>query len=285
MVSSAYLSPLEKSWYYIHRIFCACVLLFLIAPILVIIPLSFNSVPFFTYPLSGLSLRWYGEFFLTEQWQGALHTSILVAISVTILSTILGTLAALGLNRPNFPWRTIVISILITPMVVPIVITAVALYFFFASVGLINSYTGVVLAHTILAAPFVVIAVTATLSGFDHSLTRAAAGLGATPIVVFFKVILPLILPGMISGALFAFVTSFDELVVALFVAGPEQRTLPMVMYSGVREQVSPTIIAANTVLILFSAAMLFTVELLRRRAERMRGTVGHHGPIKLQSR
>ncbi|KRP90394.1 polyamine ABC transporter permease [Bradyrhizobium pachyrhizi] len=272
MAASAYASPMEKGWYYLHRLICGAVLLFLIAPILVIVPLSFNSVPFFTYPMPGLSLRWYEEFFLTERWQGALHNSIFVAVSVTLLSTTLGTLAALGLSRPNFPWRTAVMSLLISPIVVPVVITAVAVYFFYADVGLLNTYTGLILAHTTLATPFVVITVTATLMGFDHSLTRAAAGLGAPPITVFFKVTMPLILPGMISGSLFAFGTSFDEVVLALFIASVDQRTLPRTMFSGIREEISPTITAAATVLILFSIAMLTTVELLRRRSERLRG-------------
>lgn len=267
----AYASPVEKGWYYLHRLICGVVLLFLIAPILAIIPLSFNSVSFFTYPMSGLSLRWYEEL-LTDRWQGALHISFFVAVSVTLLSTALGTLAALGLSRPNFPCRTLIMGLLISPMIVPVVITALSAYFFYAEIGLLNSYTGLILAHTTLATPFVVIAVSATLTNFDHSLTRAAAGLGAQPITVFFKIMLPLILPGMISGALFAFLASFDEVVVALFIASPEQRTLPMVMFSGIREQISPTIIAAATVLILFSIAMLITVELLRRRSQRLRG-------------
>ncbi|MDE5466168.1 ABC transporter permease [Bradyrhizobium sp. CSS354] len=261
-----------SAWYYLHRLLCGAVLLFLIAPILVVIPLSFNSVPFFTYPMAGLSLRWYEEFFLTVRWQGALQNSIFVAVAVTVLSTVLGTLAALGLSRPNFPWRTAVMSVLISPIIVPVVITAVGVYFFYADVGLLNTFAALILAHTTLATPFVIITVTATLAGFDHSLTRAAAGLGAPPVTAFFKVTLPLILPGMISGALFAFLTSFDEVVVALFVASPEQRTLPRVMFSGIREEISPTIIAAATVLILFSIAVLMTVELLRRRSERLRG-------------
>lgn len=182
------------------------------------------------------------------------------------------TLAALGLNLPNFPWRTAVMTVLISPMIVPVVITAVAVYFFYADVGLLNTFAGLILAHTTLATPFVVITVTATLTGFDQALTRAAAGLGAPPITGFFKVTLPLILPGIISGSLFAFLTSFDEVVIALFVGSAEQRTLPKVMFSGIREQISPIITAAATVLILFSIAMLTTIELLRRLSERLRG-------------
>ena len=272
MAVPLYATSGERIWYYSHRVICGAVLLFLIAPILAIMPLSFNSVPFFTYPMPGYSLRWYEDFFLTERWQGALRNSIFVATSVTILATTLGTLAALGLSRPNFPFRTAVMSLLISPIIVPVVITAVAVYFFYADVGLLNTYAGLILAHTVLATPFVVITVTATLMGFHHSLSRAAAGLGAPPWTVFFKVILPLILPGMISGALFAFGTSFDETVVVLFVVSAEQRTLPKVMFSGIREMISPTITAAATILILFAVAMLTTVELLRRRSERLRG-------------
>jgi len=272
MAVPVYASPIERVWHYVHRFYCGAVLLFLIAPILAVMPLSFNSVPFFTYPMPGLSLRWYQDFFLTDRWQGALHNSLIVASSTTVLAMILGTLAALGLSRANFPMRTAVMSLLISPIVVPVVITAVGMYFFFAEVGLLNTYTGLILAHTALASPFVVITVTATLVGFDHSLSRAAASLGASPSMVFFKVILPLILPGMISGALFAFGTSFDEVVVVLFVASPEQRTLPKVMFAGIREMISPTITAAATVLILVSIGMLTTVELLRRRSERLRG-------------
>jgi len=154
----------------------------------------------------------------------------------------------------------------------PVVITAVAVYFLYGEIGLLNSYTGMILAHTTLATPFVVIAVTAALIGFDHTLIRAAPGLRAPPLVVFFKIILPAIFLGTISGALFAFLASFGEVVVALFDAGAEQRTLPMVMFSGLREQMSPTIVTAANVPTLFSIAMLTTVELLRRSSQRLCG-------------
>ena len=272
MAIAPYATPVERAWYYTHRAICALVLLFLIAPILVIMPLSFNPVPYFTYPLPDLSLRWYEDFFTSDRWQIALKNSIIVGSSTTVLATILGTVAALGLSRANFPLRPLVMGILISPIVVPIVITAVGMYFFYAMVGLTNSYTGLIFAHTALATPFVVITVTATLTGFDHNLTRAGASLGASPVRVFFKVMLPLILPGVISGALFAFVTSWDEVVVVLFVASADQRTLPRQMFSGIREQISPTIMAAATLLIIFSIILLTTVELLRRRSERLRG-------------
>jgi len=272
MAIAPYAMPAERAWYYAHRVIVAAVLLFLIAPILVVVPLSFNSEPYFTFPMPGVSLRWYEDFFTNDRWTLALQTSVKVAAAVTVFATALGTLAALGLSRANFPARTLIMSLLISPMVVPVIISAVGMYFFYTRIGLSNSLPGLILAHTALATPFVVIVVTATLSGFDHSLTRAGASLGAPPTRVFFKVILPLILPGVISGALFACVTSFDEVVVVLFLAGPEQRTLPKQMFSGIREMISPTITAAATLLIIFAVIMLTTIELLRRRSERLRG-------------
>jgi putative spermidine/putrescine transport system permease protein len=272
MAVAPYATPPERAWYYAHRVICFAVLLFLIAPILAIMPLSFNAESFFTYPMPGLSLKWYADFFTNPQWMLGVKNSMIVGTSVTILATSLGTLAALGLSRGRFPARDTIMSILISPMMVPVIISAVGMYFFYTSVSLSNSLPGLILAHTALATPFVVIVVTATLSGFDHSLVRAGASLGAPPQTVFFKVILPLILPGVISGALFAFVTSFDEVVVVVFLAGPEQRTLPRQMFSGIRETISPTITAAATMLIIFAVIMLATVELLRRRSERLRG-------------
>lgn len=272
MALSPYAGPAERAWYYTHRVLCAAVLLFLIAPILVIMPLSFNAEPYFSYPMPGLSLRWYEDFFTNDRWVLALKTSIIVAAFTTVIATSLGTLAALGLSRASFPARTSIMSVLISPMIVPVIISALGMYFFYTPIGLTNSLPGLTLAHTALATPFVVIVVTATLTGFDHSLSRAGASLGADPVRVFRKVILPLILPGVISGALFAFVTSFDEVVVVVFLAGPEQRTLPKQMFSGIREDISPTITAAASLLIVFAVVMLTTIELLRRRSERLRG-------------
>jgi putative spermidine/putrescine transport system permease protein len=249
------------------------VILFLVAPIAAIVPLSFNAEPFFTYPMPGLSLRWYQEFFGSDVWQLALRNSIIVATSATILSTALGTLAAIGLTRPECPARATITAVLISPMIVPVIVTAVGVYYAFASVGLLNTLTGLVLAHTAIGAPFVVITVTATLASFDHNLMRAAASLGATPLEAVARVMLPIIAPGVISGALFAFVTSFDEVVIALFIAGSEERTLPRQMWSGVRETLSPTIAAVATLLILVSTLFLATMQWLHRRAERQRLT------------
>jgi len=272
MAFPAYMTASEKLAYIGLRVFVGLVLLFLMAPILAIMPLSFNSETFFSYPMPGYSLKWYEDFFFNDRWQGSLRMSIIVALATTCLATFLGTLAALGLSRSNIPGRAALMAVLISPMIVPLIIAAVGMFLFYSWLNVAGTLLGLVLAHTALATPFVVITVTATLSGFDRTLMRAGASLGATPPTVFFKVVLPLILPGMISGALFAFVISFDESVVVLFLASPEQRTLPKQMFSGIREMISPTITAAATVLIVFSTLLLITVELLRRRSERLRG-------------
>ena len=274
-----YTTPLERIWYYLFRFICGLIFLFLIFPILVIIPLSFNTVPFFTFTpemLSfnpeGYSLRWYEDFFTNRNWRGAVNNSFIIAIFATLIATSLGTLAALGLSRRNVPYRTLMMAILISPMIVPLIISACGMFFFYSRIHLQGTHLGVILAHAALGTPFVVITVTATLVGFDRSLIRAANSLGADGVTTFFKVVVPLITPGVISGALFAFITSFDEVVVILFVGSFKQRTIPWQMFSGIREHISPTILAVATLLVLVSVALLTTLELLRRRSERLRG-------------
>ena len=208
----------------------------------------------------------------SERWLPSLRNSLIIGTAATILATILGTLAALGLNRARLPLKPLILGVLLSPMIVPSVITAVGIYFFFAPLGLTNSFVGLILAHTALASPFVVITVNATLQGCDVNLSRAAASLGAGPVKAFFRVVLPMIMPGVASGMVFAFATSFDEVVVALMLAGPDQRTLPREMFIGIREQISPEITAIATVLIIFAAALLLTMEALRRRVGRLRG-------------
>ena len=274
-----YAGTVERTWYYSYRVICGLIFIFLIAPILVIMPLSFNAEPFFTFTPemlaldpAGYSTKWYNEFLTSVNWQEAVENSVIIAIFSTLLATFLGTVAALGLSRSVMPFRTVIMAILISPMIVPLIISAAGMYFFYSKIGLQGTHIGIILAHTALGTPFVVITVTATLVGFDHSLTRAAANLGADPVRTFFKVIVPLILPGVISGALFAFITSFDEVVIILFVGSVDQRTIPWQMFSGIRENISPTILAVATLLILFSITLLTTIELLRRRSERLRG-------------
>ncbi|MFC6296788.1 ABC transporter permease subunit [Pseudomonas sp. CCM 7893] len=268
---SPYMSPVERVWFYSLRIFCGLILLFLILPVLVIIPLSFNSGSFLVYPLQGFSLHWYQDFFASAEWMRALKNSIIVAPAATVLAMVFGTLAAIGLTRGHFPGKALVMALVISPMVVPVVIIGVASYLFFAPLGLGNSFFSLIVVHAVLGVPFVIITVSATLQGFNHNLVRAAASLGASPLTAFRRVTLPLIAPGVISGALFAFATSFDEVVVTLFLAGPEQATLPRQMFSGIRENLSPTIAAAATLLIAFSVVLLLTLEWLRGRSEKLR--------------
>ena len=274
-----YASTGQKVWYYSFRVICALIFFFLIAPILVIIPLSFNAEDFFTFTPEMLSLKpegystkHYEDFFTNNAWQQALWNSVRIAPMATLLSVSFGTLAAIGLSQPHVPFRRAIMAILISPMIVPLIISAAGMFFFYSRIGLQGTYWGVVLAHAALGIPFVIITVTATLVGFDRSLTRAAANMGADPVTTFFRVQMPLILPGVISGALFAFITSFDEVVVVLFVGSAGQKTLPWQMFTGLREQISPTILAVATILVTLSIILLTTLELLRRRSERLRG-------------
>ncbi|MBS1155553.1 MAG: polyamine transporter permease [Proteobacteria bacterium] len=267
----SYATPIERLWYYAFRILCGMVLLFLILPILVIIPLSFNEGSFLVYPMTGFSLHWYQDFLNSPEWMLALKNSIIVAPGATLIAVTLGTLASIGLTRADFPFKSLLMSILISPMVVPIVIVSVSSYLFFAPLGWTNSYLTLIAVHAALGVPFVIITVTATLQGFNQNLAKAAASLGASPFTTFKTVTLPLIASGVTSGALFAFATSFDEVVVTLFLAGPKQTTLPRQMFSGIRENISPTIAAVATILIVTSVIMLLTLEYLRGRSEKLR--------------
>ena len=275
-------TPLNyRIWHYTYLTFCFLVFFFLIAPLFVILPLSFNAEQYIHFSAKmlaldpeGFSLRWYEDmiFGTKNPWGLATKNSLIIAFFATIGSTILGTVAALGLSSRHMPYKAAFMALLISPMIVPLIISGTAIFFFMAKVGLAATHTGIVLSHIILGTLFVVITVTATLSGFDHSVTRAAASLGSNPVNTFMKITLPLIMPGVISGALFAFVTSFDEVVVVLFLAGLENTTIPIQMWVGLREQLSPTIMAVATCLIVMSTLILVTAELLRRRSERLRG-------------
>jgi len=274
-----YASTLQVTWFYAFRVICGLIFFFLIFPILVIVPLSFNAQDFFTFTPemlrldpAGYSLKHYIDFFTNPDWQQALYNSVTIAPAATILATVLGTLAAIGLSQSHVPYKSAIMAILISPMIVPLIISAAGMYFFYSRLGLQGTYIGVVLAHAALGTPFVIITVTATLVGFDRSLVRAAASMGADPVTTFFKVQMPLIMPGVISGALFAFITSFDEVVVVLFLGSASQKTLPWQMFIGLREQISPTILAVASVMVALSVLLLFTLEMLRRRSERLRG-------------
>ncbi|MCB1365497.1 MAG: ABC transporter permease [Rhodobacteraceae bacterium] len=285
-----YLTSNQVLWYYGFRTICAAIFIFLITPILVVMPLSFNAENFFTFTPEmlrfdpeGYSLKHYRDFFTNNEWQRSFKNSLIIAPFATVISVSLGTLAAIGLSQSHVPGRRAIMAILISPMIVPLIISATGMFFFYSAIGNwmeatlglpkgLVGYIKVILAHAVLGIPFVIITVTATLVGFDRSLTRAAANMGANPVTTFFRVQMPLILPGVISGGLFAFITSFDEVVVVLFVGSAAQKTLPWQMFTGLREQISPTILAVATILVGISIVLLTVVELLRRRSERLRG-------------
>jgi putative spermidine/putrescine transport system permease protein len=273
-----YFTVWQKIGMHSLRLTAWAVLAFLMIPILVIVPLSFNAEPYFTFTAGMLSLdsdayslKWYAEIINDEKWMLAIKNSFFIGLCATVIATVLGTLAAIGLSNPVMPFQRLIMAMLLSPMIVPLIITAAGMYFFYTQLGLSGTYLGVIIAHAALGTPFVIITVNAALSGFDYSLMRASLGLGATPSYTFFNVIMPLIRPGVISGALFAFVTSFDEVVVILFLAGPEQRTIPRQMFSGLREQINPTILAVAVLLVVLSALLLLTLEYLRARAEKIR--------------
>ena len=292
MALPSYATPTQRTYYYAYLFFCFLVFFFLIAPLVAIIPISFSKSPFMLFTEGMLawppdpeawSFRWYRymvgiceDKVLTtpcgNKWMRGTANSFFIGSISTLLATALGTLAALGLSRPHMPFKGLIMSILISPMIVPLIITAAGMFFFYAKINLVYTFTGIILAHVALSTPFVVITVTATLVGFDTNMTKASQSLGAPPIRTFFKVIMPLILPGVISGALFAFTTSFDEVVIVMFMASLDQLTIPKQMWAGIRQEISPVILCMATCLVALSIFLLTTVELLRRRSDKMRG-------------
>ena len=294
MALPTYATPIQRTYYYAYLFFCAVVFFFLIAPLIAIVPISFSVSPFMVFTEGMLawppepeawSLRWYRNMIgdcsaevvsstvpCSTKWMKGTVNSFYIGIIATFIATVLGTMAALGLSRPHMPYKALIMSILISPMIVPLIITAAGMFFFYARINLVYTFTGVILAHVALATPFVVITVTATLVGFDMNMVKAAQSLGAKPMRTFFKGIMPLILPGIISGALFAFITSFDEVVIVMFMASIDQLTIPKQMWAGIRQEISPVILCMATCLVILSIVLLTTVELLRRRAERLRG-------------
>ena len=292
MALPSYATTTQRTYYYAYLFFCFVVFFFLIAPLVAIIPISFSKSPFMLFTEGMLawppepeawSLRWYRymvgiceDKVLTtpcgNKWMRGTVNSFFIGTISTLLATALGTLAALGLSRPHMPFKGLIMSILISPMIVPLIITAAGMFFFYAKINLVYTFTGIILAHVALSTPFVVITVTATLVGFDTNMTKASQSLGARPVRTFFKVIMPLILPGVISGALFAFITSFDEVVIVMFMASLDQLTIPKQMWAGIRQEISPVILCMATCLVALSIFLLTTVELLRRRSEKLRG-------------
>jgi putative spermidine/putrescine transport system permease protein len=245
------------------------VLLFLALPIVIVGILSFSSASYLTFPPPSFGVRWYEAYLGSQEWLASTWLSLAVAGCVVVLATVLGTLAALGLTRLRGPMRAAVAALIVSPLIVPGIIAAIGIYYAFSRYRLVGTPAGLVLAHTCLAVPFVVTSVSASLAGFDRRLEQAALSLGATPFGTFRQVTLPLISPGVLVGALFAFITSFDELIVALFLSGSGAITLPRRMWDDLRFAIDPTIAAVSTLTIVLTAVLLGGAHLLRRRSEK----------------
>ncbi|MBC2887644.1 ABC transporter permease [Ochrobactrum sp. CM-21-5] len=244
----------------------ACVVIFfLILPILVIIPISFSADQYLKFPPSGFSLQWYRRFFLPPEWMESLWLSVRIAIMSTVMTLAVGVPGAIAMVRGRFPGKSIIYAILLSPMIVPTIITGVAIYLFFSKLGMIGSPVAMALGHTVLALPLMIIIVSASLQGFDQRLEQAAYSLGAGRLQTFRYVTMPLIAPGVISGTLFSFLSSFDELIVPLFLAGTSSFTLPVRIWNSVFMQVEPTIAAVSTFLIGVSVIVLMISHFAQR--------------------
>jgi putative spermidine/putrescine transport system permease protein len=266
MALSPYATTGQKIAYYGLRVFGVLLSLFLIGPILVFVPLSFSEQALFQFPIREFGLRWYEALFESPVWSLALANSLFVAVMATALATVLGVAASVGFWLGKFPGKEVLMALIMAPLVVPSVIVGVSIYLAFAPLKLTNSYVGLIIAHAALGAPLVVVTVLATLARFDAVLLRAAASLGAGPLLAFRRVTLPLILPGVVTGAIFAFAVSFDDVVVALFVTGPTQRTLPVQMYLATTDVLELTITAAATLMLLIAMVMMAIFEFLKSR-------------------
>jgi len=243
------------------------ILMFLALPIVVVMVVSFSSATYLTFPPPAFGLRWYRAFFASDDWLRSTWLSLWVAGSVVVLATLLGTLAALGIARLPKALRVLASALILSPLIVPVIVVAIGIYYAFARYGLVGTPAGLILAHTCLAVPFVVTSVNASLAGIDPRLEQAALSLGATPTGTFFQITLPLIRPGVLVGALFAFITSFDELIIALFISGSGAVTLPRRMWDDLLYQIEPTIAAVSTLTIVLTVVLMGCAHLLRKRA------------------
>jgi putative spermidine/putrescine transport system permease protein len=248
-------------------VFASLVVIFLLGPLVAILPLSFTDSVFLNYPIPGYSTRWFRELVEAPSWRLSIVNSLVIGTGTTVLATLLGTLAALGLRGTSAsPVFSSVRTLFLLPMVVPAVVLGVGMQLMFARYELINTYTGVIIAHTVVAVPFVLVNVSSALQGVDIRLEQAAASLGAPPRTALISVTLPIALPGIVSGALFAFATSLDEVVLTLFVAGPNQRTLARQMFATIRENISPAIVAAAAVFIVGTIVLALCMQAIRHR-------------------
>jgi putative spermidine/putrescine transport system permease protein len=248
------------------RVWVTLVMALLVLPTLVVIPMSFTDARTFQFPPDNWSLRWYTEFFTSDAWTTAFITSLQVAAVAAVLATVIGTAAAIGIERWEFPGKEVLRQVILAPLIIPVIVIAVALYYVFLDWNLVGNFAGFVVAHTIIAVPFVIVSVTTSLAGYDRRLSLASASLGASTVTTFLRVTAPLILPGIGSGFVFAFVTSLDEVVIALFLQSPDIETLPVRMYEGVTSDIDPTVAVASTLMVLITLIALLSPELLRFR-------------------
>lgn len=232
------------------KIVVAILLILIATPILVIIPMSFGSEAILRFPPKGFSLKWYENFFSSDQWTQGFTRSLTVAFFTSILSLVLGTMAATAVSRVNFKGKKIFMNLMIAPISIPVIVIGIALYRSFSTYQLTDTLLSLVLAHSIIAIPLVFVTLMSSFKGLDNSLEMAAQGLGSTPLGSFFKITVPLISPGLFGGWLFAFITSLDEVVMSIFITGPQTKTLPIVMWENLRFQIDPTLAAASSILI-----------------------------------
>ncbi len=251
-------------------VFGVAAVIFLVAPLFAILPLAFTSSVFLTYPVPSWSMRWFEELATADAWRRAIINSLIIGTGTMVLATVLGTMAALGLRNRALFLSGSIRTLFLLPMVVPAVVMGVGMQLLFVRLGIANSYFGVIVAHTVVSIPFVMVSVTGALAGIDRRVELAAESLGASPPTVFRRVTLPLAMPGVVSGAVLAFATSLDEVVLTLFVAGPNQRTLARQMFSTIRENISPAIAAAAFLFIAGTLILGLVAVLLKRKTPRM---------------
>jgi putative spermidine/putrescine transport system permease protein len=259
----------ERLWPSVRAAFCLAIVVFLISPMVIVAIVSLSSAPFLTFPPPGLSLQWYRKLASSSVWLDAIATSASIMVPSATVATAAGTAAAVGLARARIPGAGVIASLIMAPMIVPVIITAAAMLGVFRGWGLEGTRVGLIFAHTTLAIPYVVFTVLAAMRLLDDRLESAALTLGATRWRAFWRITFPLILPAVLSGLLFAMVISFDELVVSIFLSSPTVRPVTVQMWSDVRGDVDPTIAAIGTLLLVFSVSALLLETALNRQRTR----------------
>lgn len=260
---------MSNSWRSPRRVFLVSLAvltaLFLVVPTLVVVPMSLTASNALSFPPEGFSIRWYAKMLTDPAWSISLVNSIQVAVITATIATVLGTLAALGMIRGRFPGKSLVNALMLSPLVVPLIVIAVGMFLLYVRWRITGSLVGLVFAHTALALPFVIVTASTSLRTMDRGIELAAQTLGAGPIQTFTRVTLPIILPGVIAGALFAFITSWDEVIVAIFLTTVRFRTLPVVMWEQINESVDPTVAAVSTTLLVVTTTILIVIFFVRR--------------------